>query len=71
MKKMLLVFALMLALVALGGQAQASLNLSYQFVGTGDWSLSGVGSNNTPVGSMNVTIPAGSTVQKAFLYSSM
>jgi len=50
--------------------AQASLASSYQFNGTGNWSLDAVGSNNTPVGNINAVIPIGSTVENAYLYSS-
>ena len=46
MKKILLLLAV--ALVMLPVAAQASLNLSYQFVGKGNWSLSAVGSNIPP-----------------------
>ncbi len=50
--------------------ARAQLTVNYQFNGNGDWSLSGVGSNNTPVGNLEAIVPTGSTVQAAFLYSS-
>jgi hypothetical protein len=50
-------------------KASASLTNSYQFNGKGNWSIDGVGSNNTPVGSINAIVPVGSTVVKAFLYS--
>jgi len=60
----------MAALVVAGSQAQASLSLSCQFVSQGNWSLDAVGSNSTPVGDIQAVGPAGSTVQKAFLYSS-
>ena len=68
MKKILLLLAV--ALVMLPVAAQASLNLDYQFVGKGNWSLDAVGSNNTPVGDIQAVVPVGSTVEKAFLYSS-
>lgn len=51
--------------------AHASLAVSYQFNGNGNWSIDGVGSNNTPVGTLQAYVPLGSTVQKAFLYTSM
>ncbi len=50
-------------------KASASLTNSYQFNGKGNWSIDGVGSNNTPVGSIDAIVPLGSTVVKAFLYS--
>jgi hypothetical protein len=50
--------------------ANATLATSYQFVGNGNWSIDGVGSNNTPVGTISAIVPLGSTVEKAFLYSS-
>jgi hypothetical protein len=51
--------------------AKASLSLEYQFSGTGNWSIDGVGSNRTPVGSISAVVPVGSTVQRAYLYSTM
>jgi hypothetical protein len=48
-----------------------SLTPSFQFVGKGNWSLDAVGSNNTPVGPIHAVVPPGSTVVKAFLYSTM
>lgn len=51
--------------------AFASLESSYTFNGKGNWSLDGVGSNATPVGTIDAMVPSGSTVEKAFLYSSM
>jgi len=60
------------ALLVVGASlAHASLNVAYQFVGNGNWSIDGVGGNNTPVGTVSANIPVGATVQKAFLYSSM
>ena len=56
--------------VALASTAHAQLTVNYQFNGTGDWSLSAVGSNNSPVGNLEAIVPVGSTVQAAFLYSS-
>ncbi|WP_310485021.1 PEP-CTERM sorting domain-containing protein [Chamaesiphon sp. VAR_48_metabat_403] len=62
------------ALVAVGTnevpKASATLLTSYQFNGNGNWSLDGVGSNNTPVGNISAFVPVGSKVEKAFLYSS-
>lgn len=54
---------------ALAASAHASLNVSYQFNGNGNWSLDAVGSNSTPVGDLSAVVPTGSTVVKAFLYS--
>lgn len=60
--------ALLAAIVPL---SYASLSLNYQFNGNGNWSIDGVGSNNTPVGLLQAYVPVGSTVQKAFLYSTL
>ena len=51
------------------GVASADLALSYQFVGNGNWSLDGVGSNAIPTGVIDAFVPAGSVVERAFLYS--
>lgn len=66
---MILFIVTMISLAAV--PAHADLALSYQFNGFGNWSLDAVGSNNTPVGTLDVFVPAGSTVEKAFLYSSL
>ncbi len=50
--------------------AVADLTPSYQFVGNGNWSIDGVGSNNTPVGIIQAVVPVGSMIEQAFLYSS-
>jgi hypothetical protein len=47
------------------------LTPSFQFFGHGNWSLDAVGSNNTPIGPIHAVVPPGSTVVKAFLYSTM
>ncbi|HEU5077734.1 MAG TPA: PEP-CTERM sorting domain-containing protein [Opitutaceae bacterium] len=60
-----------LAAVALTPLAMASLESSYQFNGRGNWSLDAVGSNNSPVGTVQAYVPVGSIVEKAFLYSSL
>src|ERR1700685_2037875 len=57
-------------LAAVTTTAHAQLNVFYQFNGTGNWSISGVGSNNTPVGTLLADVPTGSTVQAAYLFSS-
>lgn len=58
------------AITFLVATADASLNVSYQFNGNGNWSIDAIGSNNTPVGNVDAFVPLGATVQKAFLYSS-
>ena len=62
------------ALVGIGAnevpKVSAALLTSYQFNGNGNWSLDGVGSNNTPVGNISAFVPVGSRIEKAFLYSS-
>jgi hypothetical protein len=51
--------------------AHASLSNSFQFNGHGNWSLDALGSNDSPVGTLQANVPTGSTVEKAFLYSSL
>lgn len=54
------------------GAAQASLSASYSFSGNGNWSLDGCGSNSSnPVCSIDAVVPSGSTIQAAFLYSTL
>ena len=62
--------ALIVCLLSSAVFVDASLIESYQFVGNGNWSLDAVGSNNEPVGILQAYVPEGSTVEKAFLYSS-
>ena len=62
------VWALLLT-VAVGTTADGSLLTSYTFQGHGNWSIDAVGGNDTPVGTIEAFVPVGSTVQKAFLYS--
>lgn len=70
MKKLnLSIAALGLGILAVG-PANAQLNVAYQFNGLGNWSIDAVGSNSTPVGTLSALVPAGSIVQKAYLYSS-
>jgi len=57
--------------LGLTASAYAGLSSSYQFNGTGNWSLSAVGSNSNPVGNLQAYVPTGSTVEKAFLYSAI
>lgn len=56
---------------AISTAAHASLTVSFQFNGNGNWSLDAVGGNGTPVGDLQALVPTGSTVVKAFLYSSL
>jgi hypothetical protein len=63
--------SLLASAVLLGGRldgVQASLITSYQFNGNGNWSIDGVGGNQ-PIGGIGAFVPLGSTVEKAFLYS--
>jgi hypothetical protein len=55
---------------ALVTPAHATLLKTFQFNGNGNWSIDAVGSNSTPVGDLTANVPTGSTVEKAFLYSS-
>ena len=64
------VLAIGTVLAVVSTTAHAQLTVNYQFNGNGDWSISGVGSNNTPVGNLEAIVPVGSTVQAAYLYSS-
>ena len=60
-----------LVVLLVGSQyANAAIQASYQFNGQGNWSIDAVGSNSNPVGSVQAVIPLGSTIEKAFLYSS-
>lgn len=60
-----------IVLVSLGSfSAYADLSPSYQFNGRGNWSLDAIGSNAVPVGTITATVPPGSSIEKAFLYSS-
>ena len=51
--------------------ARAQLTPSFTWSGNGNWSLDAVGSNNTPVGNVQADVPVGSTIVKAYLYSSI
>jgi len=64
-------WVLTLALLTGAQLAQASLAVDYQFNGNGNWSLSALGSNNSPTGNLQALVPTGSTVEKAFLYSTL
>ncbi len=46
------------------------LSASYTATGSINWSIDGVGSNNTPVGTITAIVPAGSTILMARLYTS-
>lgn len=59
-----------MCVLAVSVPAFAELKVSYQFVGRGNWAIDAVGSNGSPVGTLSVSVPAGSTIQRAFLYSS-
>jgi len=51
--------------------AQTAIIPNYQFNGKGNWSIDAIGSNSDPVGLVTASVPLGSTIEKAFLYSSM
>ena len=63
----------MIAVMLMGAaSAHAALSTSYVFNGNGNWSLDACGSNSTnPVCTINAVVPSGSTVEAAFLYSSL
>ena len=50
---------------------EKALSSTYTFQGRGNWSLDAVGSNNTPVGTIQAIVPPGSYVEQAYLYCSM
>ena len=60
----------LVVLLVCSQDAIAAIQASYQFNGQGNWSLDAVGSNSNPVGTVQAVIPLGSTIEKAFLYSS-
>lgn len=60
-----------IAASALSMSAHAALDVNYQFNGKGNWSMDAVGSNSTPTGFVDAVVPLGSTVEAAFLYSSL
>lgn len=62
--------AALAVVLAAVSEAEASLATSYTFQGNGNWSIDAVGSNSDPVGSVSAIVPTGSTVVKAFLYTS-
>jgi PEP-CTERM motif len=62
---------LSLAALAAAPVTHASLALNYQFNGHGNWSIDGVGSNNSPTGIVQAYVPVGSTIEKAFLYTTL
>lgn len=51
--------------------SHAALATSYQFSGVGNWSLDACGGNSTPTCTINALVPIGSTIEAAFLYTSM
>jgi hypothetical protein len=51
--------------------ARAQLTPAFEWSGNGNWSLDAIGSNNSPVGNVLADVPVGSTVVKAYLYSSI
>src|SRR5579859_323345 len=70
-RPMLTVAAGILALGITCSAARAQLTPSFTWSGNGNWSLDAVGSNNTPVGDVQANVPLGSTIVKAYLYSSI
>lgn len=54
---------------ALSGAASADLTLAGSWSGHVGLSVDGVGSNSSPVGSVQATIPVGATILQAYLYS--
>ncbi len=69
MKTRLEQLVLIAGLVVGGNSLQAALTVSFQQTGKANWSIDAIGGNGSPVGSVTVSVPAGSTVVKAVLYS--
>src|SRR5580704_19797205 len=67
----LAVFGSVLLLALSCTSARAQLTPSFTWTGNGNWSLDAIGSNNTPVGNVLADVPVGSTIVKAYLYSSV
>jgi len=61
--------AIAAGLCALSGAATAGLTTAGTWTGTVGLSVDGIGSNNTPVGDVQASIPIGATILQAFLYS--
>lgn len=57
------------ALCALSGAASAALTVAGTWNGNVGLSVDGIGSNASPVGQVQATIPVGATILKAYLYS--
>jgi hypothetical protein len=57
------------AVAVVAATAHAQLTPFYTVTGNVNWSISGVGSNNTPVGNLQANVPVGSTVLAAYLLS--
>jgi hypothetical protein len=57
------------ALCAFSGAATAGLTLAGSWNGNVGLSVDGIGSNSSPVGDVQATIPIGATILKAYLYS--
>ncbi|MEL4896370.1 hypothetical protein [Crocosphaera sp. Alani8] len=53
----------------IASRAEAAVFSSYHFNGTGNWSMNTVTSSNGMVNTITADVPLGSTVEKAFLYS--
>lgn len=66
-KSTILVIVAALFALAVPGVASASLNVNYVFNGHGDYSADGMGSTSGS-GTLRADVPAGSTVERAFLY---
>ena len=70
LESMARVLAVSTSVAVVAATAHAQLNTLFQFNGNGNWSLSAVGSNSTPVGNLLASVPVGSTVVKAYMFSS-
>lgn len=67
--KHLVRLAVAAAICTLAGAASAGLTSAGTWTGTVGLSVDGIGSNNTPVGDVQASIPIGATILQAYLYS--
>jgi hypothetical protein len=69
MKRLMQLTLICAAWIALSGVASASLTTAGTWTGNVGMSVDGVGSNVSPVGAVEASIPVGATILQAYLYS--